>query len=110
MGDLVLFGAGASFGSVDVRPEPPPLGPKLLAKLQQAFPRWADLPPPAVQIFASDFEEGMAYLRSNLDEQLPGLLRDMGLYFLQFRPGEKISISYTPRNLPNTTVPPSPRR
>jgi hypothetical protein len=57
---VVLFGAGASFGS-DVSGTPP-LGPDLFLALTQSSPEWASLPAPWPARFKSDFEGAMAAL------------------------------------------------
>lgn len=92
MKDLIfLFGAGASYGSGGILPEPPPLGFQLYKILQENYPAsWGSFPKEIDQAFSSnssnDFEQGMQVIYENYGEAIPSLMREMAIYFIQFRP------------------------
>lgn len=55
-----MFGAGASFGSGEVDPYPPPLGNKLYEELKISFTEsWGTLEAGDDKQFDINFEEGM---------------------------------------------------
>ena len=82
MSALLLFGAGASFGSDTAGT--PPLGRKLLPALQRFDPdSWGSLPNASLAHFATDFEMGMSRLPADI---VPVLQRTMAAYFFEFRP------------------------
>lgn len=87
---VVLFGAGASFGSGDdVYPYRTPLGRDLYAKLQTYFPTtWGDKVPSFLdRVFKKDFEKVMEQLvNSEFSTLVPLLMRNMSEYFVEFRP------------------------
>jgi len=87
MSEVVLLGAGASYGSVRSGARPP-LGKDLYAALSKVSPLWQNLPRAAVQAFqgSGQFEQGFGWIRANCDERSIPLLRDMALFFLSFRP------------------------
>ena len=71
---LILFGAGASYGS-DTS-DTPPLGASLFAALQQFNPdAWGAIKGAAGEVFRSDFEEGMRQLGEANSHALPPLQR-----------------------------------
>lgn len=85
--NVILFGAGASYGAGDIVPERPPLGTQLFAELARCFPRsWGSLPQAASQLFAENFERGMALLWERFSPAVPTLMQHMAIYFVQFRP------------------------
>lgn len=86
--NLVLFGAGASFGSGSCEPKAPPLGKDLFAELESEFLDWATLPPHVKTHFAPNFEPGFVRMREEktLEAAIPKMLRQMALYFLRFYP------------------------
>lgn len=90
MRDIVfLFGAGASYGAGDVLPEAPPLGSGLYAELARIHPgSWGALPAEVRRAFEenSNFEEGMERLHDSMSTAVPQLMREMAIYFVQFRP------------------------
>ncbi|MCL4198114.1 MAG: hypothetical protein KJZ69_11545 [Phycisphaerales bacterium] len=101
-GRLVLFGAGASFGSVGVIPTAPPMGSQLYPVLARAFPdSWGAVSPDLRTKFDQHFEEGMSALWemypmafSPLKPGAPSphsLMQDLARFFLSFRlvPGYK---------------------
>jgi hypothetical protein len=90
MSVMILLGAGASFGSGDCAPSPPPLGKDLFRRLRELGGFWATLDAELTGLFERDFEGGMEalYSRTNGDTTtLARLLREMAEYFLQFRLG-----------------------
>lgn len=57
MKKLIVFGAGASFGSED---NMPPLSNSLFAKLVEAYPSsWGQIGEEVSRLFQDDFEKGM---------------------------------------------------
>jgi hypothetical protein len=91
MSALFLLGAGASHGSGECNPYPPPLGGQLFDELRRRGGIAAQLQPPLSIEFQRNFELGMAMFRQSRDADSTSFLRDMAEYFLQFTPG--------PRNL-----------
>jgi len=85
---VILFGAGASYGAGGVLPEQPPLGDQLLPHLQRSCPgTWGALPVDIVQEFETNkFESGMRLIYERFGHAIPQLMRDMAIYFIQFRP------------------------
>jgi hypothetical protein len=87
---LILFGAGASHGSVAVSPKPPPLAAGLYAELARDFPRWANIHPELKSAFESDFEDGMGRLWASGDGHpertsgIAGFMHDMARHFARF--------------------------
>lgn len=83
--ELILFGAGASFGS-DTN-DTPPLGRNLLEALIRFNPGgWGKIPEKYTKTFRNDFEQGILELsNSNI---LPPLQRVMAAYFFQFTPAQ----------------------
>lgn len=85
---VVLLGAGASFGSRDVLPEPPPLGRGLFPKLELLGGVAASLSEDLKALFREDFEAGMArYFEGGGDIAM--FQRELALYLAQFRPGSE---------------------
>jgi len=83
--DLVIFGAGASYGS-DIS-NVPPLGNKLFDALSAFAPStWGKLPKKYSELFQKDFEKGMETLSSEQNSWLPPLQRTMAAYFFNFLP------------------------
>ncbi len=91
MSSVFLFGAGASFGSENCYPEPPPLGngPNgLFKKLQKRGGFASSVASPLADLFINNFEEGMAEFYSTHKRQTSAFLREMSLYFSVFEPLE----------------------
>ncbi|NIM06320.1 MAG: hypothetical protein GTO55_08005 [Armatimonadetes bacterium] len=85
MSNLILFGAGASFGS-DTQ-NTPPLGSDLFDALQRYDPPgWGQIPSELAQEFANDFEVGMTKLAEANSHAMPILQRAMAAYFFNFLP------------------------
>lgn len=94
MKDVVfLFGAGASYGAGSILPEAPPLGSQLYRVLRSIHPgTWGGLPTEIQEVFESDFEEGMAIVYDRFGHAIPLLMREMALFFIQFRPYRRSSL------------------
>jgi hypothetical protein len=88
MRDIIfLFGAGASYGAGGILPEPPPLGFQLYSILERVCPStWGGLPNTVKNVFYEDFERGMQIVYARFSSVIPALMRDMAIYFIQFRP------------------------
>lgn len=92
---LVLFGAGASYGSPGIVPCSPPLGSGLYRALRRAFPEtWGACSASLAELFEEHFETGMRALahlypkaKQPLQDGAPSpnvLMQDMARYFLTF--------------------------
>jgi hypothetical protein len=85
--NVILFGAGASFGSKNNNV--PPLGDELFYALQSFNPPgWGSLPPSVAEIFHGDFERGMVSLSKTQSHAIPVLQRAMAEFFFNFTPTE----------------------
>ena len=86
--DIVfLFGAGASHGAGNILPESPPLGFQLYAELARVHPgSWGRLPAEIRRALQSNFEDGMQLIYDRMSLVIPELMRQMAVYFVQFRP------------------------
>lgn len=100
--NVILFGAGASYGSEPAGTRVPPLGAKLYEELCAFSPDlWAALPSPYPDLFRTDFEQGFERLAQDSPSPLSvgfnpamsypshltgPLLRKMAEFFLQFEP------------------------
>jgi hypothetical protein len=93
----ILFGAGASFGSGNVSPYPPPLGSDRYADLAENFPQsWGSLPSEIVEVFKKNqFEEAMVVICTTHSALIQRLLIDMTIYFSRFRAGATRSDCYS---------------
>jgi len=92
--NLIIFGAGASYGSDSNNI--PPLGSDLFPSLQKFNPDgWGKIDGDLAKSFQSDFEAAMLLLNSHA---LPPLQRAMAAYFFQFQPTQN-SIYYKLANL-----------
>lgn len=88
--NVILLGAGASFGSGDVEPARPPLTPELLDNLSHFAPDlWGRLPDSLAVVFRDDFERGMVELGDTRPDLLPPLQRAMAAFFFEFVPGRQ---------------------
>lgn len=91
---LIIFGAGASFGSDSNNV--PPLGSGLFSALQQFNPNdWGKIDGDLANSFQSDFEAAMPKVNSHA---LPPLQRVMADYFFRFQPTHN-SLYYKLANL-----------
>jgi len=85
---LILFGAGASFGSGEVVPKPPPMAGNLLSALSRLHPNaWGKLSKELQSSLSEDFEAGMVAIGDHHPHALPPLQRTMASFFFNFRPG-----------------------
>ncbi|WP_445666293.1 hypothetical protein [Fodinibius sp. AD559] len=84
---IILFGAGASYGSDNSNV--PPLGADLFKELRNFNPPgWGQLPKNLADIFEEDFEKGMNRVADNYSHHMPILQRAMAAYFFNFIPSE----------------------
>ena len=82
---LIIFGAGASYGSDTI--ETPPLGEKLFDKLALFNPKgWGSIQPEQAQLFRKDFEAGMKDFLNKHPHAMAPLQRAMAVYFFNFKP------------------------
>lgn len=87
---VVLFGAGASYGSEKVSPYPPPLSKDLYHELGEYCPEvWGAIPDRYKQKFEGDFEAAMGELWESGSFDGPALMRCMAHYFTQFSPNSE---------------------
>jgi len=85
MANVLLLGAGASFGS-DTGGTPP-LGPNLFAELSAFNPSgWGRVPAEFAARFRADFETAMTELGNAHPHSVPPLQRAMAAYFFNFLP------------------------
>jgi hypothetical protein len=85
--NVFLFGAGASHGAGSILPERPPLGLELYSELARLFPgSWGGLPLRVASVLAKDFEKGMEVIYAEFGSSIPQLMREMAIYFIEFRP------------------------
>ena len=88
MKKLIVFGAGASFGSE--KDSMPPLSDSLFTKLVEKYPNnWGRIDEETATVFQDDFEKGMEKIAKNESAVLTDLQKSMAKYFVQFRPSEK---------------------
>ncbi|WP_256849918.1 hypothetical protein [Pantoea sp. Fr-CA_6] len=92
MAHIILLGAGASYGSGDVDPYPPPLGNMLFEKLESLGKTASRLPDHLKETFKNNFEEGMKEFISyeyNINFDLMTFQRELAGYLLKFTPREE---------------------
>lgn len=86
---MLIFGAGASSGSGEVEPKPPPMAVGLFAVLNRLFPAvWGGLSQEVMDLMASDFEAGMRMIGEVHPHMLPPMQRSMASFFFGFYPGK----------------------
>lgn len=85
---VMLFGAGASFGSGDCIPHPPPLGKDLFSELCQLGGVASSVVSPLREQFAADFEQGMFALRNDINRTI-AFQREIATYFTRFALGNE---------------------
>lgn len=82
---VVLFGAGASYGSGQVEPRVPPLGNELFEVLCRLYPiSWGQIPEKFKTLFNNNFEEGMAEVIDKGYATVGNLMQSMGIFFSYF--------------------------
>lgn len=85
---LIIFGAGASYGSDDEK-FTPPLGENLFSSLAGYNPDgWGQIRGNLADKFVTDFEAGIVELSKQNPHALPPLQRVMAAYFFNFVPRE----------------------
>jgi len=85
---LILFGAGASFGSEEDKTAVPPLTDGLFDALRRYSPdRWGAVDGGYVDQFTADFEKGMKICADACPAQVDELQQTMGAFFFRFEPG-----------------------
>lgn len=90
---IFLFGAGASNGAGSILPERPPLSTALYSELRRLYKgSWGALPDALADQFKNDFETGMQLLFDQHSQVVPQLMREMAIYFIQFRPVDQKSL------------------
>lgn len=90
---IFLFGAGASYGAGGVLPEQPPLGFQLYSILERTYPgSWGSLSTDIRAAFRKDFEQGMQLVHDRFGAAIPSLMREMAVYFVQFRPHNRATL------------------
>jgi hypothetical protein len=80
-----VFGAGASFGSLDCKPSTPPLGNDLFNAMREAG--FLNFVSDACAEKFSDFEVGMDYFYESYSHLVVRFLQEMSLFFLKYEPG-----------------------
>ncbi len=86
MPDMIIFGAGASFGS-DIFNVPPATS-YLIDELISFHPdSWGQIEPYLLSLFRKDFEQGMKKLSRKNPRSMAPLRRSMAEFFFRFAPG-----------------------
>lgn len=86
--NVVIIGAGASYGAGAAEPDVPPLTPELMPALAAAAPlTWGRLPEKLQLLFRDDFEVGMTHLAVSRPDLFGPLQRAMAQFFFGFQPG-----------------------
>jgi hypothetical protein len=85
MSNVILLGAGASFGSEPTIPTPP-LGPGLFAALHELGGAAAEVPSHIEIVFRRDFEEGMALYYDYTNRNTLRFQRELAAYLAAFQP------------------------
>jgi len=86
MPDMIIFGAGASFGS-DIL-NVPPLGSDLIEELISFQPHtWGKIESSLIRLLKEDFEKGMEKLSQKHPHLMAPLQRAMAEFFFRFAPG-----------------------
>ena len=88
MKKLIVFGAGASFGSE--KDDMPPLSASLFTKLVERYPNsWGQMDEETARLFQDDFEKGMEKIAKDESAMLTDLQKSMAKYFVHFRPSKE---------------------
>ncbi|WP_330149750.1 hypothetical protein [Shewanella xiamenensis] len=88
MSTIILLGAGASFGSKEVEPSLPPLGPDLFDGLVEQGGIAATLPNRIKAIFKEDFEAGMMEYYDYSNGNVMRFQRELAKYLVKYKPKE----------------------
>lgn len=89
MSVVLMFGAGASYGSLDCFPKCPPLGQDLFNELQEHGTVAKKINEDIADSFRNSFELGMEIFWEINNTDVTDFLRETASFFLQFKPGEK---------------------
>lgn len=81
---VILFGAGASYGSGIVAPTPPPLGASLFRVLRRLYSSWRSIPEDTAGAFERHFEDGMQTVIDKHGFAIAPLMQDMAVFFAGF--------------------------
>lgn len=81
---VVLFGAGASYGSGTVNPRVPPLGGSLFGALRRLYATWRSVPTDLAELFEQDFEAGMSEVIAKHGFAIAPLMQEMAIFFSMF--------------------------
>ena len=95
VGEVILFGAGASYGSGPAHPQPPPLGNELFHLLTSTFPgSWGAISGANRKLFEESVEFGMGALLASGSHDLPAMMQQFVVLFssYQLRPGNAYSL------------------
>lgn len=87
MDTVVLLGAGASYGSLDVRPYPPPLGNHLFDALDALGGAASRIPDEIKAEFRRNFEVGMVRYYEYAEGKIMAFHRELAGYLASFEPG-----------------------
>ena len=83
--NLIIFGAGASFGSQNYNA--PPVGNNLFDELVKVSPNgWGGLDKQLSQVFQNDFEDGMSKIEKKSHQTLIRMQKTLSAYFVTFKP------------------------
>jgi len=97
MKNVVLFGAGASYGSPHILPFSPPLSGGLFDNLAQHYPNtWGALPPDySTEFKSNNLEQGMLKVTESAEHWIGPLMQTMTLFFTSFAPDRSRSDLYS---------------
>lgn len=84
---VILLGAGASYGSIDVSPSVPPLGSSLFDALASRDTQAATLPDDLKNLFRENFEVGMAAFYKYSNGTVMRFQRELAHFIAEFIPG-----------------------
>ncbi|HBS0737338.1 TPA: hypothetical protein MAA64_002498 [Klebsiella pneumoniae] len=86
MPNIILLGAGASYGSGDTIPYPPPLGPHLFKNLEGLGGISSTLPVELKTVFMDNFEKGMLEFHNRYPSKTMQFQRELAGYLARFTP------------------------
>jgi hypothetical protein len=90
---IILFGAGASFGSEANKEYTPPLGPNLFKKLESRGGVASSIPDEIKSLFHEDFESGMREYNIYTNNNSMTFQRELAHYLAEFSPNENNAYS-----------------
>ncbi|MFB5077474.1 hypothetical protein [Raoultella sp. C349492] len=86
MSNIILLGAGASYGSGDTIPYPPPLGGHLFKNLESLGGIASTLPEELKLVFIDNFEKGMLEFHNRYPSKTMQFQRELAGYLARFTP------------------------